>query len=797
MPSMNDHTLEVLEFEKVVRMRVDRTSFEPGAERAAALRPTVDLGSIEYDLTITSELRALVDDGERLPIGRARDARSLAERSSRQGAMLSCADLLEVRGALAAMREVRAFASRKQERAPVTWELSEALCSLPEIEQSIERAIDDVAVEVKDSASRELSKIRRALERTRARIDEKLQAILQKELRDDTVQEAAVHIRNGRLVLPVKRAHRSHLKGIVHDQSSTGATLFVEPMSTVPLNNELAELASAEKKEIERILRALTAEVGAEADAIRASIEILAKLDRYRAAAQLSKDLACVRPTVTADRRLRIRDGRHPVLDAMFRESGGSVIPLNLDLGVEGSTLVISGPNAGGKTVTLKTVGLLVAMAMSGLHVPAGEGTELSTFRDVFADIGDEQSIEMSLSTFSSHLRTIREILDEANETTLVLLDELGAGTDPDEGAGLAIAILEELTRRGAATIATTHLGVVKNHVHEVDGMVNGSMAFDPDTFEPAFRFIRGVPGASHALSIAERQGLPAGVIGRARELRDADAARVDGLLADLVGKERELEQTLDRAEVERRRAELLTKDYEDRLAGVKDERKQIRTRALAEAREIVDRAQGLVEQTVKEIRETSAAREAIKEARQTLKEKRERVVEELAEQTEPVVPAVEAEPLERLEVGMRVRLKSMGREGKLLELPDDRGRVRVRVKNTTLTVSADELIAPEPEARDRTHRKRVDYELAVDTEPATELHLRGMTTDEIGDAIDTFLSTAVMQGFTTVRIVHGKGTGALRDKTQEVLRGTPVVKSFRLGKWGEGDTGVTIVELK
>ncbi len=793
---MNVHTLEVLEFQKVVRMLVDRTSFEPGAERAGALSPTVDLPSIEHDLTLTTELRSLIDDGERLPIDRARDARAFAERSSRQGAMLSCADLLEVRGALAAMREVRAFASRKQERAPSTWEAAEPLSSLPEIEDAIERAIDDVAVEVKDGASRELAKIRRALERTRARIDEKMQSILQKELRDDTVQEAAVHIRNGRLVLPVKRASRSHLPGIVHDQSSTGATLFVEPMSTVPLNNELAELASAEKKEIERILRALTAAVGEHAAEIRASIDILAELDRYRAAAMLSRDLDCVRPTVTDNGRLRIRGGRHPVLDALFRESGGSIVPLDLDLGFEGSTLVISGPNAGGKTVTLKTVGLLVAMAMCGLHVPAGQGTEISTFREMFADIGDEQSIEMSLSTFSSHLRTIREILEEADRRTLVLLDELGAGTDPDEGAGLAIAILEELTRRGAATVATTHLGVVKNHVHEYDGMVNGSMAFDPDTFEPAFRFIRGIPGASHALSIAERQGLPQGVLERARELRDADAARVDGLLADLVGRERKLDESLDRAEVERRRAELLTRDYEDRLAGVKDERKEIRRRALAEAREILDRAQGLVEKTVQEIRESEAEREAIKEARRRVQESRRDVVQELAEVTEPVIERADAEPLTELSVGMRVRLRSMGREGDLLDLPDARGRVRVRVKNATLTVDADELVAPGPE-RKQESRSKVDYELSVDTEPATELHLRGMTTDEIGDAIDRFLSTAVMQGFTVVRIVHGKGTGALRDKTQEVLRGIPAVKSFRLGKWGEGDTGVTIVELK
>ncbi len=790
---MNTHARNVLEYDKVVEMLVERTSFEPGAELAAILTPTVDVESIEQALDITSEIRSLMDTGARLPLEGASDVRRAVERSATEGAVLTCEELAAARGTLQVIRSLRDYVSDRSEASPALWSLAQGLHPSKEIEDAIERAVDELAMEVRDTASKELGKIRRAMERTRVRLDEKLQEIVKKELERDTIQEAAVHIRNGRLVLPVKRASRSRLKGIVHDQSSTGATVFMEPMGTVPLNNELAELAAAEKKEIHRILRVLTAMVGAESREIAHSLRLLAELDYYKATALLSRDLDAVRPKLNREGRIRILDGRHPVLAAVARKSGTDVVPLNLKLGEGASTLVISGPNAGGKTVTLKTVGLLTMMAQSGLHVPAGADTELSVFREIYADIGDEQSIEMSLSTFSSHLRIIDEILRESDARALVLIDELGSGTDPDEGASLGIAILEELTDRGVHTIATTHLGIVKNHVHEYEGMANGSMAFDPDTLEPTFRFVPDIPGSSHALSIAETLGLPPNVLERARELRDGDVARIDGLLADLVERGRRLDETLGVAEIDRDKARLLTADYEERLAGVRDERKQIRARALAEAREILDRAQSLVEETVKELKESQAAREIIKAAREKLRREKAVVVEELIQEIKP--PVDDGAAPERFEVGMHVRLA--GRVGKLLSLPDAKGKVQVRVKNATLEVAAEDLREAGAPAVKQASLSSVTFESLNDEEPAVELHLRGMTTDDVENSIDKFLSTAVMQGITEVRIVHGKGTGALRTRTQEVLKGSPAVKSFRLGRWGEGDTGVTVVELK
>ena len=794
---MNQHALGVLEYDKVVTMLVARTSFELGSERAARISPTVDLQSIQRDLARVDELRTVLNAGERLPLDGAVDVRTPLAHSRTTGAALSCQDLVDVRHTLVAVGGARGFIHARREALPELWELASELEPMTEIADAITAVVDELSLEVRDSASKELSRIRRSVGKTRARLEEKIQAILTRELANDTIQEAAVHIRNGRHVLPVKRASGSRLKGIVHDQSGSGATIFVEPLATVDLNNDLAELVAAEKKEVQRILREVTARIGERADELQRSLGVMGELDFYRAGATLSRDLGASSPVMNTDGGLRIRGGRHPVLLETARRSGGEVVPLDLDLGGEGKTLVISGPNAGGKTVTLKTVGLLTLMAQSGLHVPAAPDTELAVFRDVYADIGDEQSIEQSLSTFSSHLRVIGEILGEARPDTLVLIDEMGAGTDPDEGASLAIAILEELTGRGAPTIATTHLGSVKSHVHSVDGMQNASMAFDPETLEPSFRYVHGIPGASHALSIAETLGLPDGVLERARELRDGDQARIDELLADLTERESRLTALVAEADLERQRAKLSAEETDKRLEGVRDERKKLKAQALAEARETLDQAQSLVEETVREIRVKEAAASTIREAREKLRARRAKVARELEQhqkesrEEDPGVPPAE------LTKGMTVHVASLGREGELLDLPDGRGKVRVRVKQASVEVDAADLREARPSDRKRKPRAEVSVEIDASDAPATELHLRGSTTDEVRGAIERQISTALVQGVATIRIVHGKGTGALRNETHAVLRTIPSVKSFRMGRWGEGDTGVTIVELE
>jgi DNA mismatch repair protein MutS2 len=791
---MNEHALGVLEYGKVVSMLVARTSFPLGSELAAKIMPTVDVDSIRRDLARTGELRRLLDEGGSLPLSSAFDIREPLMRSGVPGASLSCEELAEVRQTLVAVATAREYVRARGESLPGIWTVAERMTPEPDLADAISRVVDERTMTVRDNASKELARIRRSLERTRSRLEEKLQAILTAELKNDTIQESAVHIRNGRHVLPVKRSSGGRIKGIVHDQSGSGATIFVEPLATVELNNELSELKAAELKEVERILRETTALLGARADAVALSLQALGELDYYRASSFLSRDQDASAPSVNSEGRLRIRDGRHPVLLETVGRSGGEVVPLDIDVGCDATTVVISGPNAGGKTVTLKTVGLLSLMAQSGLHVPAGPDTELSVFRDVFADIGDEQSIEQNLSTFSSHLRVIAEILGEARHDTLVLLDEMGAGTDPDEGASLAIAILEELTSRGAPTVATTHLGSVKSHVHNTEGMENASMAFNPETLEPSFRFVPGVPGASHALSIAEGLGLPAEVLDRARELRDEGSASIDELIADLTERESRLHELVAEAELARSRAALAAKESEKRLAGVKDERKKIRAEALAEARETLEAAQSLVERTVREIRSRDAERAAIKDARERLQARRAEVAREIeSEQRER-----RTQPRARVEeprVGMRVLVGSLGREGELLDLPDGRGRVRVRIRNATVEVDGNDLFEAEDEGRGP--RAEISVDVDADESPVTELHLRGATTDEVRDAIERGVSTALVQGVTTMRIVHGKGTGALRRETHAVLRSLSAVKSFRLGRWGEGDTGVTIVELK
>jgi DNA mismatch repair protein MutS2 len=785
---MNAHALGVLEFDKVVRMLVDRTTFEPAAEAAALLAPGTDPTTIRERLGLTTEVRALLDEGGALSLGRASDVREAAARSAREGAVLSPSDLAAVASTLGAVGEVVRSLEARRQACPRLWRIAGGLSPDDRLAAQIHRAIDPETLEVRDDASRELARIRRAIASARARLDEKLASILEGAASAEAVQESAVHIRNGRLVLPVKRGARAKIRGIVHDQSASGSTLFVEPMATVPLNNELAELAAAERDEIERILRALTAEVGTRAEDLARSVRALAEIDLARACAALSRDLDGTEPAVGEACAVRLRSARHPVLTALAAAEGRAVVPLDVDLEAGASTVVVSGPNAGGKTVALKTVGLLTLMAQSGLHVPAAPGTEIGVFRDVFADIGDEQSIERSLSSFSSHLWVVREILEQAGADTLVLLDELGAGTDPDEGAALAIAILEDLTERRAPTLATTHLGSVKTHVHDRGGMRNASMSFDPETLAPTFRLVVGVPGASHGLAIAEARGLPARVTARARSLRDEGAARIDGLLADLAERERLLSEALDRARLDEERARV--------LAAVKDERKRIRQEALDEARGILDGAKSLVEETVRELRAKDAARDVIKAAREKVEARRAEVARAAEQDRTKGRPDIGARP-SALSRGMRVRVASLGREGELLSLPDGRGRVRVRVRSAEVAVDADDL-------REAPHRGAADARPApahasqdADAPAATELMLLGMTTDEIGDHIDRFVSAALLQGIQVVRIVHGKGTGALRAKTHEILRTHPSVKSFRLGRWGEGDTGVTIAELE
>ncbi len=791
---MNEHTLGVLEYDKIVALLVARTSFGPGAELASTIRPSTDPGEVADRLGRVSELRAVLDDGRDVPLTGAVDVRGSVASSRRVGAALSPEDLVAVAATLERSGAVRRALEARGEACRRVLAAAAGLMDLPELRERIGKIVDPETLEVRDSASPELRKLRSSIQRTRSRIERKIQEVLERETSAGRLQEPAVHMRNGRHVLPVRRESAGRVDGIVHDRSSTGATLFVEPPETVALSNELADLVSAERAEVQRILQEVTSEVGRSADEIALSVDALAAVDLVRAAALLSKEWDGVEPAISDTGRLVIRSGRHPVLiDALGAER---VVPLDFELGERGATVVISGPNAGGKTVALKTIGIILLMAQSGLHVPASSGTEVPVLRDCFADIGDEQSIEMSLSTFSSHLRTLAVILREAGPDTLVLIDELGAGTDPDEGASLALAVLEDLTRRRALTVATTHLGSIKASVHNHDSMLNASMAFDPETFEPSFQYVAGVPGASHALSIASRMGIPDGVMERANELRDKDAARVDALVADLVDRERRLSSTLEEAEREQARAELLVRDYEDRLSGVKDERKKIRGRALAEAREILERAQSLVEETVRDLRAREAERRAIKEARERIRTSRDTVARKLEEETAPERPDEGARP-ERLEVGMPVLVAGVGRVGELIDLPDERGKARVRIRNATLEIDADDLReAPADAVSGPGRKRRAVYSPPDEEEPAVELHLRGMTTDEIPGEIERFISRAVMQGMRRVRIVHGKGTGALRSRTQEVLRGMPHVASYRLGRWGEGDTGVTIVEL-
>ncbi len=617
------------------------------------------------------------------------------------------------------------------------------------------------------------------------------------------LQDPIVTIRGGRFVVPVKAEHRGEVPGLVHDTSASGATVFVEPMGVVEANNELKVLASREEAEIERILAALSAEVGSFASAIAADYRVLVELNLIFAKARLGYKMKAVMPRITDDGHILLRKARHPLIAA------DKVVPIDVELGGGFDTLVITGPNTGGKTVTLKTLGLLTLMAMCGLMPPVSDGSSLSVFSEVLADIGDEQSIEQSLSTFSAHMTNLIRILGEAGPRSLVLMDELGAGTDPVEGAALAIAILERLRQQGARIASTTHYAELKAYAIHTDGVENGSCEFDVATLRPTYRLLVGVPGRSNAFAISERLGMDKTLVDRARELVSSDNRRLEDVVSNLEERRQALEGELQQARELRARAEQDARQAEQRLAEMDKQREREMDRARSDARGIVDRARSEAEQLIAELdtlRKQKNAAEFALQAQNAKSQLRARL-NAVESAVDPVFRKREdGYTLPRaLRAGDEVLLVDIDKRATVLGPADAGGNVEVQagIIRTRVPLSNLRLLeakkAPSPTkgravpAASRGHGVASRAERTV----STELDLRGQTTEEALLEVDRFIDNAVLTGVERVTIIHGKGTGALRAAIQQHLRRHPSVKEFRLGSYGEGETGVTIAELK
>jgi DNA mismatch repair protein MutS2 len=770
---------QVLELEKVEAILAEKTSSPYGVRRVRELRPYRDAALLEAELRFVQEMKDVAAAHGR-PFGLdTADLDGTLARCRVEGATLDPESLMNISKALRLSEELSSFVAEHSEDYQELARRTRELFPVPPLRGSIDRCIDSVTGGVADACSRHLREVRREKERVRSQTLQALERILSKQ---SAKTDDFVTVRSERYVIPVDSRHRSSVRGIVHDTSSSGATLFVEPLEVVEYNNRLTALSVMEKEEENRLLSELTARVGEHAEVIERNLEVLGEVDFGRAKASLSAELKCTAPTVSAREVLRLVKARHPLL--ILAKGHRDVVPLDLEMGVDFRTLVISGPNMGGKTVALKTVGLLALMMACGLHVPAGDGTELPLFEDIYADIGDRQSIEEDLSTFAAHVQQLARIVKAATAGSLVLLDEVGAGTDPHEGGALARSMLRFLTDKRAFCVATTHLGTLKPFVAEGAGMANACMEFDSEALSPKYALHVGSPGRSMALEMASKLGLPRDLIEDARSQLSAGELKMDALLADAEvarGRARELEVE---AESARREANELRVLLEERVEDLSARRRELERKARDSCKQMVSQTRAELESLLRETKKAARSERAREALRQV-----EALEDRLTEPVESDRPAAKS-----LTPGEEFFVNSLGVRAALLKvLPG--GRALVERRGVRLEVPVSEL--REPDGGEPAARAGGGYSAPPPREEAAEIEVRGMTGDEAAEAVERQLDAAVLQGLGEIRIIHGKGTGVLRTRVARELSRHPAVADFRLGEIWEGGTGVTVVKLK
>lgn len=813
---MNDHTLNILEFPKVKEIIKRHVATPYGREAVSELKPLYNIDHIKREQSRVTQLRAIIENKGIPPFGGIPDIDNHLRRAYPMEAILDPGALLDIAEALRCARDIRKFfknASQLDVLADLgiddILELSEDLEPAPELSEAIlakidpsRRDIGDTLLMVRDNASKELSRLRIERHRIEARIHQRLTSLINALDKDGYLSDNVPTLRDGRYVIPVTSQYKSKVQGIVHDKSSSGATTFIEPKAIVEYGNQLREVQAQEKVEVFKILAALTTEVRVELGPIRLAVDRIATLDSISARARYSINLDMTEPRISEYGIINLMEARHPLL----RETMGpeQVVPIDLQLGDEARLMVVTGPNTGGKTVTIKTVGLLTLMALAGMHISAAPGSQVAVFENVFADIGDEQSIEQSLSTFSSHITNIANILKEVNDQTLVLLDELGAGTDPSEGSTLGQAMLETILKKGGLAIVTTHLNQLKHFAANHEKAINAAVEFDIVTLQPTYHLLVGLPGHSNALAIAKRLGLDEAVINRASELIGEPEHDSSVMLRHI--QEARSSIAVDRAEARRLKLQLMdARDkYEKRLESLMSKRSKIIESAHAEARAIIQKSQQEIKDVLTKARQlekeigTSAIEQ--KQVRSELKklEFEQKKIEDLAETAEKKARTVNeprAPKFDELKVGMMVDVPAMGDSGKIVELIPKRNTVRIAVKGMDLQLPLKEIKPlKEEKAAAQPPRTTAKYE----RKPAVplELDIHGKRIHEAMPLLEKYLDDAVLSGVSPVRIIHGVGTGRLRAAVVQMLDEHPNVTNFRPGERGEGGPGATVVSL-
>lgn len=792
---MNDRSIRILEFDKILKMLSGLTVSVLGKELVEALEPDKNSNKIQNNLKETSDGVSFIVRKGSPPMGGIHDIRD-SIRKVDMGSILSPGELLKIADTLRASRNLKSYASDNLiigDNNSVN-ELLGCLETHRKVEEKISNAILSEE-EIADNASPTLNNIRRQIKDAQNSIKEKLNDMIKSQKYQKFMQEPIVTMRGDRYVVPVKQEYRSEIVGLVHDSSSSGATIFVEPMAVVEANNNIKQYRIKELIEIDRILSELTADVSEISIGLKSNVSILGKLDFIFAKAKLSLDYACVSPKINNNKRIIIKKGRHPLLDKK------SVVPIDFWIGEGFKTLVVTGPNTGGKTVTLKTVGLFTIMAQAGLHVPANEGTELCIFNDVFADIGDEQSIEQSLSTFSSHMRNIVNILSEADDNSLTLFDELGAGTDPTEGAALAMAVLESLHGKGCTTIATTHYSELKVYAISTQGVENACCEFDIETLRPTYKLLIGVPGRSNAFAISKRLGLTDDIITRAKEFLSQEDIKFEDLLMNIEKNRSESEKDRLKSEVLRIEIENLKKEHVEQSNKLNANKEKILREAREEARRILNQSKSEANEILTQMRRLETEQETAKkfkeaeEFKNRLNSKLSDIEDSLAVKLMPRQGT--SKPPKNLKPGDSVLIINLNQKGTVVKPPEKNGeaiilagimKINVHVSNLKLI---DEQVASVQKSGSSKAGSIKSKSIS------TEIDLRGFSIDDAVEATDKYLDDASITGLHEVTIIHGKGTGVLRTGIHQFLKSNHHVESYRIGKYGEGESGVTVVELK
>ena len=794
---MNPKALKTLEYNKIIDKLTEFAGSALAKEMCRNLQPSTDLYEIQALQKETSDALSRIYQKGAVSFRGVRDIRGSIKRLE-IGAIIGINELLSICSLLDVCSKVKAYS--RNDRDPDFEDsleaMFQALQPLTPVSSEIRRCIASEE-ELNDDASPALFKIRRSMRQINDKVHAQLQTTVNGSART-YLQDAVVTMRNGRYCIPVKAEHRGQIPGMIHDQSSTGSTLFVEPMAVIKLNNDLRELELKEEKEIEMILATLSARCGEETEALRDDLDLLTKLDFIFARAQLSRSMNGTQPDFNEEGRILIKKGRHPLLDKK------KVVPIDIQLGKDFELLIITGPNTGGKTVSLKTVGLFTLMGQAGLHIPAFDHSELSVFHEVFADIGDEQSIEQSLSTFSAHMTNTVSILKEADDRSLVLFDELGAGTDPTEGAALAIAILSNLHRRGSRVMATTHYSELKVFALSTPGVENGCCEFDVETLRPTYRLLIGVPGKSNAFAISQKLGLSQDIIEEAKTHLTKQDEDFEDLLADLEQKRVTIEQERDQINSYKEEIRELKQRLESKQEKLDLSRDKILREANEQARNILQEAKDYADTTIRNFQKYGKAAgvsaKDMEKERGKLREKMSTVDKKLSAKNAAPKKSHKQLTAKDLHIGDSIKVLSLNLKGTVSTLPDAKGNLfvqmgilRSQVNIRDLEKLDDTVITGGNFSKTGSGKIKMSKSASV----STEINLLGKTVDEAIMELDKYLDDAYIAHLPSVRIVHGKGTGALRKGVHNYLRRQKHVKSYRLGEFGEGDAGVTIVEFK